>query len=129
MTDFILYIDRSSVHDGKLDELKSAMKELVDFVEANEPDILSYDVYFDSDGDRMTVVHTHADPATLEYHMDVAGSKFPPIGEFIDLETIDVYGDPGEDLAQRFREKASTLGTGRVSIHELHEGFERVTTD
>lgn len=32
MTDFILYIDRSVVRDGKLAELKSTMAELVDFV-------------------------------------------------------------------------------------------------
>lgn len=129
MTDFILYVDRSVVHDGKLDDLKSAMAELVEFVESNEPDLLSYDVYFSSDGDEMTVVHTHADPATLEHHMDVAGPKFPPIGEFIELEAIDIYGDPGEDLAQRLREKASTLGTGRVSIHDFYEGFEHIATD
>ena len=127
MTDLILYVDRSAVHDGRLDELKTAMAELTDFVEANEPDILSYEVYFNSEGDQMTVVHMHADPATLEYHMDVAGPKFPPIGEFIELEAIDVYGDPGEDLAQRLREKATTLGTGRVKIHESHEGFEHLT--
>lgn len=129
MTDLILYVDRSSVHDRKLDELKPAMAELADFVEANGPDILSYDVYFSSDGEQMTVVHMHEDPATLEYHMDVAGPKFPPIGEFIELESIDVYGDPGEEIAQRLREKATTLGTGRVSIHDFHEGFDHVTAD
>ncbi|GAA0241588.1 hypothetical protein ACFFQF_29935 [Haladaptatus pallidirubidus] len=129
MTDFILYVDQSVVHDGKLDDLKSAMAELVEFVEFNEPDILSYNVYFNNDWDRMTVVHMHADPATLEYHMDIAGPKFPPIGEFIELEAIDVYGDPGEDLAQRLREKASTLGTGHVSIHDFHEGFDHVAID
>lgn len=127
MTDRILYVDRSSVHEGKLDELQPAMAELADFVEANEPDIRSYDVYFSSDGDQMTVVHVHDDPATLEHHMDVAGPKFPPIGAFIELESIDVYGDPGEGIAQRLREKATTLGTGRVSIHDFHEGFDRST--
>lgn len=127
MTGLILYVDRSAVHDGKLDELKSAIAELADFVEANEPDILSYEVYFSSDGTQMSVVHLHADPATLEYHMDVAGPKFPPIGEFLELEAIDVWGDPGEDLVERLRDKAATLGTGRVSIHEFHEGFEYVT--
>ncbi|GAA0241753.1 hypothetical protein ACFFQF_29260 [Haladaptatus pallidirubidus] len=129
MTDLILYVDQSSVHDGKLDELKPDMAELADFVEANEPDILSYDVYSSSDGEQMTVVHMHDDPATLEYHMDVAGPKFSPIGEFIELESIDVYGDPGEEIVQRLREKATTLGTGRVSIHDFHEGFDHVTAD
>lgn len=129
MSDLIVYVDRSRVHEGKLDELETAMTELVNFVDANEPHILSYDVYFSPDGDRMTVVHMHDDPASLEYHMDVAGPEFPPIGEFITLEAIDVYGHPGEDILERLREKASTLGSGRVSVHECHEGFARIAVD
>lgn len=126
MADFIVYIDRSTVRDGKLDELEQAMTELVDFVEANEPQILAYDVYFDADEDRMTVMHMHAEQASLEFHMEVAGPKFPPIGEFIDLESIDVYGHLSEDLAQRLRDKATELGSGRVSVHDHHRGIGRV---
>ena len=127
MTDFIIYIDRSTVRDGKLEELRPAMGELVDFVEANEPEILAYTVYFSADGDRMTVMHMHADQASLEFHMEVAGPKFPPIGEFIDLESIDVYGHISENLNQRLKDKASELGRGRVSVHEFHRGVDRVT--
>lgn len=129
MTDPITYIDRSAVRDGKLDELESAMAELVDFVEANEPEILAYNVYFNDDGGRMTVLHMHANQASLEFHMDVAGPKFPPIGEFIELESIDVYGNLSEDLTRQLRDKASSLGSGRVSVHEFHRGVDRVTDD
>ncbi|ELY50583.1 hypothetical protein [Natronococcus jeotgali] len=126
MSDSIVYIDRSVVRDGKLEELKPAMAELVDFVEANEPDILAYDVYFSARGDRMTVMHMHADQDSLEFHMEVPGPKFPSIGEFIERESIDVYGHLSEPLIQRLRDKASELGSGRVSIHELHRGVGRV---
>lgn len=127
MSNLIVYVDRSEVRDGKLDELKAAMTELVDFVEANEPEILSYNVYFSDDGTQMTVVHMHANSASLAYHMEVAGPKFPPIGEFIELEAIDVYGRPSEDLIQQLREKAATLGSGRISVHDLHQGLDRVS--
>lgn len=122
----IVYVDRSAVREGRIDDLKEAMSDLVDFVDANEPDILSYNVYFDDDGTRMTVVHTHADSASLAYHMDVAGPKFPPIGKFIDLESINVYGRPSEDIVHQLEEKASTLGRASVSIHDLHDGIARV---
>ncbi|QLG62277.1 putative quinol monooxygenase [Halorarum salinum] len=125
MADRIVYVDRSAVRDGKLAELEAAMSELVEFVGANVPGMLSYDVYFSDDGARMTVVHTHADPASLATHMDVAGPKFPPIGEFVDLEAIDVYGRPGEELVQRLRGKATELGSGTVSVHDRHDGFDR----
>lgn len=129
MTDFIVYIDQSTVSDGKLEKLKSAMRELVDFVEANEPEILAYDVYFSADGSQMTVMHMHANQDSLEFHMEVAGPKFPPIGEFIELDSIDVYGRLSEDLIERLKDKASTLGSGRVSVHELHQGVDRVSND
>jgi hypothetical protein len=129
VSEVIVYVDRSTVRDGKLDELKLAITDLVDFVDANEPDILSYNVYFSDDSTRMTVVHTHAGSESLAYHMEVAGPKFPPIGEFIELEAIDVYGRPSEELVHQLEEKASTLGHGRVAIHDHHDGIDRVSVD
>lgn len=128
MSELIVYVDRSRVRDGKLDELKEAMADLAAFVEANEPQILAYNVYFDTDGERMTVVHAHADSASLAFHVEVAGPKFPPIGEFIELESIDVYGRPDPDLVERLRDKASSLGSGRVTIHDLHRGVDRISS-
>lgn len=121
----IVYIDRSSVHEGCLDELKDAMEDLVDFVQANEPGILSYSVYFDPNEDQMTVVHTHAHQDSLEAHFEIAGSKFAPIGAFIELESIEVYGHLGQALLERLRSKASTLGEATVRVHPLHHGFDR----
>jgi len=66
MSDAIVYVDTSDVHEGALRELKAAIKELVDFVEANEPQLIAYNVYFSDDGTRMTVVHVHPDSASLE---------------------------------------------------------------
>lgn len=129
MTDSIVYIDQSVVCDGKLEALKPAMAELVNFVEANEPEILAYNVYFSSDENRMTVMHMHADQSSLEFHMEVAGPKFPPIGEFIDLESIDVYGRPTEELVDRLEEKATILGDARVSIHDRYDGIDRGLVD
>jgi hypothetical protein len=127
MSTLVVYIDHSKVYDGKLDDLKIGMEELVDFVEANEPQILSYNVYFNAAGDRITVMHIHSDPASLEFHMEVAGPEFSKVGEFITLETIDVYGQPSDDLVQQLRTKASSLGTGTVSVHDLHQGFDRLS--
>jgi hypothetical protein len=45
----------------------------------------------------MTVLHINPDSASLEFHMKVAGPKFPPIAEFIRMLAIDVYGQPDRD--------------------------------
>jgi len=124
----IVYVDTSDVRDGRLEELKAAMDDLTEFVEANEPRLLAYNVYFSDDGARMTVLHINPDSASLEFHMKVAGPKFPPIAEFINMVAIDVYGRPDDALVERLRQKAELLGTGTVRVHELHSGFARLLT-
>jgi len=122
----IVYVDTSEVRAGRLEELKAAMDDLKMFVEANEPQLLAYHVYFSDDGTRMTVLHINPDSASLEFHMKVAGPKFRPIGEFITMLAIDVYGRPGDALVDQLRRKAEMLGSGTVRVHDLHTGFARL---
>jgi quinol monooxygenase YgiN len=125
MSEHIVYIDCSEIREGRLEELKTAMNELVELVEANEPRLITYNVYITDDSTRMTVVHVHPDSASLEFHMKVAGPAFPKFAEFIKLLTIDVYGEPSDILLEQMRQKARMLGNGTVRIHGLHAGFAR----
>jgi hypothetical protein len=126
MPQHIVYIDTSEVRPGRLEELKAAMNDLARFVQANEPQLLAYNVYFSDDGTRMSVLHINPDAASLERHMKVAGPKFPPIGEFIRLLYIDVYGRPNAGLVEELRQKAKMLGSGTVRVHDFHAGFARL---
>ena len=123
MSELIVYVDTSEIQAGKLKELKTAMKELVKFIEANEPRLIAYNVYLEEDGTRMTVVHLHPDSASLEFHVKVAGPAFPKFAQFIKLLTIDVYGKVSDNLLEQMRQKAQLLGNGTVIVHELHAGF------
>ena len=125
MSDEIVYVDTSDVREGALEELKAAMKELVSFVEANEPRLIAYNVYFSDDGTRMTVVHVHPDSASLEYHMEVAGPAFRRFVELVTLSSIHIYGEPSGKLLEQSREKARLLGRGDVAVDALHAGFSR----
>ncbi|MGH3731552.1 MAG: hypothetical protein ACRDTU_22825 [Micromonosporaceae bacterium] len=126
MSQLIVYVDTSEVRPGRLEELKVAMEDLTRFVEANEPQLIAYNVYFSDDGTRMTVLHVNPDSASLTSHMEVAGPKFPPIKEFITMLAIDVYGRPDDTLVERLRDKAAMLGSGVVRVHDHHAGFARV---
>ena len=103
------------------------MNDLARFVHANEPQLLAYNVYFNDDGTRMSVLHINPDSASLERHMKVAGPKFPPIGEFIRMLSIDVYGRPDDGLIEGLRQKAVMLGSGTVRVYDLHAGFARIS--
>lgn len=128
MGNFIAYLDTSEVRPGKLGELKEAMAELAAFVEQNEPRILSYSVYFSDDGSTMKVLHLHSDLASLELHLKVAGARFPPVAPLITMKSIEIFGRPTEELLARLRAKAQLLGTGSVTVHDLHAGFARFHT-
>lgn len=125
MSEPIVLIDSSEIREGKIEELKTAIKGLVQFVEANEPRPITYNVYFNEDANRMTVLQVHPDSASMEFHMKVAAHLFPKFTEFINLLNMDIYGKPSEGLLEQMRQKAQMLGSAPVAVHQLHAGFGR----
>jgi hypothetical protein len=129
MSDPIVIIDSSEIREGKLEELKTAINDLVDFVEANEPRPIAYNVYLDEAGVRMTVVQVHPDSGSMELHMKVAAPAFRRFAELINLSTMDVYGEPSHDLLEQMRQKVQLLGNAHVAVHRRHAGFARFGND
>jgi hypothetical protein len=122
----ILSIDSSEIREGKLEEVKTAMKELVEFVEANEPRPIAYNVYLNDDGSQMTVAQIHPDSASMEFHMEVAGTEFSKLGGLVTLSRIDIYGKPSDKLLEQMRRKSEMLGEAPLMVHALHAGFIRL---
>jgi hypothetical protein len=121
----LVYVDTSDVREGALEELKSAVRELVEFVDANVPRAIAYNVYFSDDGTRMTVLHVHPDSASLEHHLEVGGAEFRKFADLLTLTSIRVYGEPSEKALRHLRDKAQLLGCGDVSVQAHHAGFSR----
>ncbi len=121
----LVYVDTSRVRQGALEELKGAIDELVAFIEANEPQLLAYNVYLSDDGAEITVTHIHSDPASLDFHMDVAGPAFSRFADLIDMQSITVYGEPSDNARKQLREKAELLGSGKVFVQSQQAGFTR----
>lgn len=125
MPDPILYIDTSVVRQGRLDELRAAMKELAAFIEANNPRVISYRFFLDEHGARMSVVAVHPDSAALELHMDVGEAEFRKFADLLDLSSIAVYGEVSDAVLERLNRKAQMLGKGKVTVHQRQAGFAR----
>ena len=125
MSQLIFYVDTSAVRPGRLPEVKQAMNDLAEFVDANEPQLISYELYLDEDETHMAVVALHPDASSMELHMDVAGPAFRKFEGLIDLLRIDVYGRPTDTSLKQLQQTAQMLGSGTVSVHERHAGFAR----
>jgi hypothetical protein len=125
----LVYIDTSDVREGALAELKRAIGDLTNFVESHEPQIVSYAVYFSQDGSQMTVIHVHADSASLDFHMEVAGPRFGRFADLLTLSSIRIFGEPSTKSVRQLKDKVRLLGTGEVTVHPLHTGFGRFEAD
>ena len=125
MSQPLVYVDCSEVREGALEQLRDAIRALADFIEENEPQLISYSVYFSEDGRQMTVVHVHADSASLDYHMEVAGPRFGRFAVLLTLSSIHIYGEPSEKALGQLRDKVRLLGCGDVIVHRPHAGFIR----
>lgn len=124
----LVAIDSSEIREGKIDELKTGLMELVEFVEANEAEPIAYSIYIDEAGSRMTVMQIHPSSASMELHMRLAGPIFQKFTELVVLSRIDFYGTPSDALLKQMHEKAELLGNAPVVVNELHAGFARFGT-
>lgn len=130
MSEPIVYIDRSKVRAGKLEELKRAIDDLVEFIDEREPQLLLYGFHLDEQAARMTVVAVHPDAASVELHMEVGASAFREFADLIEMEAIEVYGEPSDRMLEQLHDKAEALGEdGRVVVARLQRGFARMSDE
>jgi len=125
MNHFIYYVDISIIQKGKLNELKNAVQDLVEFVNLNESRPISYNIYFNEDGTQMTLMQIHPDSASLEFHLEIAGPAFQKFKDLIQLSTIQIYGNPTDNLLNLLQRKAQMLGNAKVVVHSFQTGFSR----
>jgi hypothetical protein len=128
MPDPIIYVDRSLIVEGRLEQLKRGIRALVALVERREPRLSSYGFFIDEERMRMTVIAIHPDSASLEFHLDLAGPEFRKLKELVELTEIEVYGPLSDTALAQLQEKARMLGRGgKVVVLEAEAGFARVT--
>jgi hypothetical protein len=112
----IVYIDHSDIRRDSLEELKAGVRRLVDFIDAQEPRLITYGFYIDEVAAKMTVVAVHRDSASLELHLDVGSEEFRKLARLLTLTAIECYGRPSEKALEQLRQKATTLGDGGTVV-------------
>jgi hypothetical protein len=121
----IILIDISDVNKGALEQLKSAMAELADFVESSGTRAIAYAMYLSQDGRLMTVVQVHPDAASIVEQMTAAAPIFAKFASLLTMRAMDVYGEPSDSLLEVLRRKADKLGLGGPpTVHTLQAGFD-----
>jgi hypothetical protein len=125
---FIVYIDRSDIHPGRLDALKAGVTQLVDEIDRLEPQLIAYGFHVDEEAERMTVTAVHPDSASLELHLDVGREKFRELADLLTLREIEVYGPVSEHARVMLEQKAEMLGGAGIVAVRTHAGFARAVS-
>ena len=124
-SELIVYLDRSDIREGRLDDLKVGIRRVVRVIESIEPQLLAYGFHLDEEAALMTVVAIHPDSASLELHLEVGRAEFRSLADMITLREIEVYGAPSETAMGMLEEKATMLGGTSIRVFERFEGFAR----
>jgi quinol monooxygenase YgiN len=111
MTQPFIFVGTHKIKEGKLEEYRKSLHELVELVETNEPRLIAFNVYVDEAANRVTGVQVHPDAASMEFHMNVVAEHIQGAYDYIDkTESIDVFGEPTDALLEGMR-RAAPPGT------------------
>ena len=94
MAEPFVFIGTHRLKEGKLADFEKSFAELVNVVEANEPQMIAFNGYANEEGTEVAVVQVHPDAASMELHMQVVHEHITHAYEELLEETtsIQVFG-------------------------------------
>ncbi|HEX9710931.1 MAG TPA: nickel-binding protein [Actinomycetota bacterium] len=106
MTAPFIFIGTYSIKEGKAEEARNALGEHAEFVETNEPRLISFNVYFNGDGSAVSIIQVHPDAASMDFHMRLIAEHISTaFDEYLDgsLGTqVYGHGESTVDTIKRF---------------------------
>jgi hypothetical protein len=126
MTSPFIFIATNRLKGGKLADESRRVPGLVDFIEANEPRLLSFNEYADDEGTEVAVVQIHADADSMAFHMELVAERAArAYAETIDATaSVQVFGSPSNAVTEMLRRQAGAGVPLSVKPHHLG-GFTR----
>lgn len=120
----LIYLGIHAIQEGKLETARQASRELAQFVEANHPRFIHFEICIDDDRREMTVIQIHPDEDSMLLHMELAGERLAKAYEFLERTTdIEIFGAPSDEFSERVRQTATGAP---VRFHTAEAGFSRI---
>jgi hypothetical protein len=104
MADKITFVGTYSLPEGRFDEWVEAITDMVDFVKASVPRLVSFEVYVNDAKSEATSIYVHPDAESFEEHMKAAAARIDRGAQMVDVVRVDVYGDPGQTVIDRLHQ-------------------------
>ena len=109
-----------TIEEGKIEEYKKLVQDMIRVVEANEPDIINYQFYLNRDETKCIVHETYTNSEAVLAHNNGVASQtiLPKIFSVAKISRFDVYGNPSEKLQK-------VLTSFGAQTYNLFAGFSR----
>ena len=101
-----IFITTHVLNEGKLEDYLDQNRDFRDFVEANGPRLLDFQVYMSEDQSEVTFVFVYPDAAAADHHMQIARERIGRGLEITRTARLEVFGTPGPVLGQVLRANA-----------------------
>lgn len=113
----ITFVGTYAVPEARFEEWDAAIRDMVDFVKANVPRLISFDVYVNEERSEATSIYVHPDADSFAKHMQVAATRVDAGAQMVSVVRIDVYGDPGEQVVARLRQVSEASNNFPISVN------------
>ena len=132
----LIFITTARIKEGKLEDFKQFMKELLESFESREPQIVAFNVFLNEDETEMTSIQVHPNAASIDSHMQVLDqvlgedmAEWVERADFLEIKHIEIYGSPSEALLQADQQWVDSGAITRA-IKPIHvAGFTRSTSE
>jgi hypothetical protein len=117
-----IFIATNRLRPGALEAETARVPGLVDFIAANEPQLIAFNEYVNEDGTEVSVVQLHPDTDSMALHMGIVAERAAAAyAETVEMTTsIQVFGTPSNAVLEMLQRQA---GTGvPLSIKPQHLG-------
>ncbi len=103
-----IFIATNRLKPRKLDDERARVPGLVEFIEANEPQLLAFNEYADDEGTEVAVVQVHPDADSMAFDMEVVAERAATAyAETVEATTnIQVFGTPSNAVLDMLRRQA-----------------------
>jgi quinol monooxygenase YgiN len=116
--DTIFYTVEFNLNPGKLEEFTALAKEAIEVTRTNEPEMKSYQWFWNDTKSACFVNEWHTSSASMLAHLENVKPVLGKLLEVAKLARLDVYGNPNEDAT------AALKGLGAY-INRPFDGFTR----
>lgn len=128
----LIFVTTARIKEGKLDDYKRFVKELLEHFKAKEPQLIAFNMFLNEDGTEMTSIQVHPNAASMDTHLQVLNkvlgeemSEWVKRADFLEIRHIEIYGTPSAALLEADQQRVDS-GAYTRSLKPVHfAGFTR----